>query len=110
MKKEHDQPLIEKQSKSQRNKYDEKLVSYIDSEISYIQHEVQEPGWTVWAIAGSLATLIWLLMDVFQKQKFDLENALILLLGTNYLVQILRDIFSNENIILKRKRSAYLLF
>lgn len=62
------------------------LLSYLDSEITHIRSESQEPGWTKWAIMGGLGTAFWLLFDEIEKGIFSVENisALILVLSIAY--------------------------
>ena len=41
----------------------ENLLHFLDSEIDYVRDERKQPGWTKWAISGSIATLLWLLLN-----------------------------------------------
>jgi hypothetical protein len=43
------------------------LFRILDDEIERIRDERQQPGWTKWAISGSLATAFWLLLNELEK-------------------------------------------
>lgn len=74
------------------------VLHYIDNEIEHIRNEIQQPGWTIWAILGALATVIWLFIGELEKQLYILNNVLLLsllifYLGNNLLGSILRVLF-----------------
>ncbi len=52
------------------------ILHALDLEIEQIQKEVDRPGWTIWAMLGALATSIWLLLDVIENSKFNLQAGL----------------------------------
>ncbi len=44
------------------------VLDSIDFEINRIQSEQNRPGWTRWAILGSLATLVWLFLNELESK------------------------------------------
>lgn len=57
------------------------LIHFLDSEIEHIKNEQQQPGWTKWAISGSLATSAWLLLNEIEKTQISLYTVIGLLIG-----------------------------
>lgn len=47
------------------------FLDFLDSEINNLQAEVQRPGWTIWAILGSTATLVWLLLSQLESHEYS---------------------------------------
>jgi hypothetical protein len=43
------------------------FISYIDSEIDNLREDLHQPGWTSWALMGTVAALVWLLLDLLQN-------------------------------------------
>ena len=43
------------------------LIQLLNKEIENIKDERQQPGWTIWALGGSLATMFWLLLNEIEK-------------------------------------------
>jgi hypothetical protein len=50
------------------------FIKFLDSEISDLRSEIQRPGWTPWAILGSIAALAWLLFSEIQKGEYSPKN------------------------------------
>lgn len=75
------------------------LIHFLDSEIEFIKDRRQQPGWTKWAINGSLATSFWLLLNELEKTKIP---SLITIIQCLILFSLLSDlIFSLRNILLE---------
>lgn len=45
----------------------EQLLNALDSEIAYIKSEQQRPGWTIWAMLGALAVIVWHLLFAWEN-------------------------------------------
>lgn len=56
------------------------FFSYLDAEINNLRSDIQRPGWTKWAILGSVATLTWLLLSQIELGTYSLRNVISLLL------------------------------
>ncbi len=52
----------------------EEFINFLDSEITSLRSEIQRPGWTTYAILGSIAALVWLLLYEIQIGKFYPKN------------------------------------
>lgn len=50
----------------------EEVIQLLDKEIDDVRDEMHRPGWSQWAITGSLAGLIWLFTEQIQKEPFSL--------------------------------------
>jgi len=61
----------------------ENFIDYIDHEIDYLQKDIQRPGWTQWALVGSLAGLSWLILTELQNivifPKINISFSLIII-------------------------------
>ena len=68
---------------------DEKFLDFLDDEIENVQQEIKKSGWTIWALIGGLASLVWLFLDELGKNDFNFNNILILLLVSFYIFMIL---------------------
>lgn len=66
----------------------DKLAQYLDYEIELIRNEIQQPGWTKWAVSGSLAAVGWLMIDEFEKGGFLLNTILIWLIVISLVVDV----------------------
>ena len=62
------------------NLYSEKkdLQKLLEFEIIRIQKEQSRPGWSAWALLGSLATIFWLITVTLDGKTIDLHNTLFL--------------------------------
>lgn len=52
----------------------EEFINFLDSEISSLRSEIQRPGWTTWAILGSIAALVWLLLSEIHTGEYSPKN------------------------------------
>jgi len=66
------------------------FLNYIDSEINTLQNEIHQPGWTKWAIMGSIASLFWLLLNEFEEDIYSLSTIFAILFIT-FLVKTFID-------------------
>ncbi|MGA7192145.1 MAG: hypothetical protein WBW94_00840 [Anaerolineales bacterium] len=68
------------------------LIHLLDSEIELVRDERQQPGWTKWAISGSLATSFWLLFNEIEKGQGSVNAVITLLivisLSSNLVIQL----------------------
>jgi hypothetical protein len=58
----------------------ELALNVIDFEIERIESEQSRPGWTLWAVYGTIASLLWLLGKEYEKGHVDIFNVAQLLL------------------------------
>lgn len=49
-------------SKPSSKEFDKDTIEYLSDEITYLQTELERPGWTRWALLASIATIFWLLL------------------------------------------------
>lgn len=47
------------------------FIAYLDSETDNLRSEIQRPGWTNWALLGSIATFLWLLLSQIEDVTFS---------------------------------------
>jgi len=66
----------------------ELALNVIDFEIERIESEQSRPGWTLWAVYGTIASLLWLLGNEYEKGHVDIFNVAQLLL----VLWIVRDV------------------
>jgi hypothetical protein len=64
------------------------LIHLLDSEIDFAKNEIQQSGWTKWAIYGGLATLLWILFNELEKGGITLEILYLLLLIILFLTEL----------------------
>ena len=48
----------------------DRLIHFLEYEISSRRSEAMRPGWTTWAILGAMASLLWLMFSVLDTNKF----------------------------------------
>lgn len=58
----------------------DRLLRLLDFEIEKLRSEDKQPGWTIWALLGSLATIIWLLLRQFPQNNLSWPNIFSLVL------------------------------
>jgi hypothetical protein len=58
----------------------QEFINFLNAEISNLRNEIQRPGWTTWAILGSIAVLVWLLLDEIELSRYSIINVAFLLL------------------------------
>jgi len=63
------------------------FYSYLDAEINNLRSDIQRPGWTKWAILGSVATLTWLLLLQIELGTYLVRNVIVLLLVFSLVIQ-----------------------
>ena len=51
-------------SSQERNEF----LQFLDTEIEDLRAEQQVPGWSIWAITGAIATCIWLVFGILEKE------------------------------------------
>jgi hypothetical protein len=86
------QDKTELPSHSRLNTTEDRVLAELDFEINQITSEHQRPGWTTWAIYGSLVTLLWLLADQFDKEDLDLIRVAQFFLILSLLLEIVRQL------------------
>jgi hypothetical protein len=58
----------------------DRLVELLEFEVDRIVAEESRPGWTAWALVGSLASALWLLASELESSVVNLQNVLFLFL------------------------------
>ena len=69
------------------------LLKLLDFEIERLKSEDKQPGWTIWALLGSLATIIWLLLKQFPQNDLSWLNIFTLLLFISISVDIIKFLY-----------------
>lgn len=69
----------------------DQLLDALDNEITKISATQTAAGWNQWAILGAIAALLWLLIDTWEKGRFELHNVLFLTLALSFSWDILRQ-------------------
>jgi len=72
----------------------DRLIGLLESEISRVRDEKSQPGWTTWALIGSLATMLWLLMAELEKHIVYRQNTLFLLLALSLAYDCITSVVS----------------
>jgi hypothetical protein len=70
----------------------ERFTELLEFEIDRIHTEESRPGWTIWALLGSLATVLWFIVAELEKNTIDSFNALFLLLALSLICDCLKEI------------------
>ena len=86
--------------KSQSPQIDHVLHT-LDFEINRIRSQEKESGWTIWALLGSLATIVWLVLGELKAEGIRWANVLVLILVVCLLidnVSIFYTMFSQEEL------------
>jgi hypothetical protein len=78
----------------------EEVLKALDFEIDSIKSEINRLGWTTWALLGSLATIIWLIINNWENFKGNFTNVGLWFFCVIFLIDILNII---DNILLQRK-------
>lgn len=65
----------------------ELVLHALDKEIDSILSDRKRPGWTIWAILGGVATVVWLLFDVFEEKQISFKSVSILYLIFSMLLE-----------------------
>lgn len=63
----------------------EQIIKSIDFELDLINKESARPGWTKWAIYGSFAAAVWLLVSLFESHNFNFINIAQLYLALHFI-------------------------
>jgi len=66
-----------------------RLTDLLDFEIQRIQTENAQPGWTVWALLGALATSAWLALAELESQRADTFKTLLVALALHLTYDLL---------------------
>ena len=86
----------------------DRLVNYLNKEISEIESIRKKPGWTTWAIAGTIAYLFWSLFSIVEVNQINwtLVPALFLAISITFETIILfyRFIEKTETEIVEGKK------
>lgn len=48
----------------------DRIIHFLECEISSRRSEAMRPGWTTWAILGAMASLLWLMFSVLDTNEF----------------------------------------
>lgn len=67
----------------------DQLLDALDNEIAKISASQTAAGWNQWAILGAIAALLWLLIDTWEKGRFEIHNVLFLTLALSFSWDIL---------------------
>jgi len=66
----------------------ESFLSFLNSEIQRIEVERTKPGWTRWALIGSLATSLWFLINEIEKFTFKWHQFTLLILISFFIIHL----------------------
>ena len=66
------------------------VLNFLDGEISRINAEQHRPGWSMWALYGAIASVLWLLLNGWEQGAVHLVSALQLFLVVSLSFEILR--------------------
>ena len=102
------------------------FIEHLDKEIHNLRDEIQRPGWTNYAILGSIAALAWILINCFETGGYSLRNVAFLILGFSLLWDLLTMLipatklprldlklkrrFININFLSSNRLSLFLIF
>ena len=50
------------------------FLEFINCEINSIRVKTDRPGWTLWALAAAIVSLLWLLIGLLEAQEFSLDG------------------------------------
>jgi methyl-accepting chemotaxis protein len=64
----------------------QELVSYLDTEINYLQYDIRRSGWTKWAVCSGIAALAWLLISQIEGGGYSSVNVIGILLVIGLIV------------------------
>ena len=62
------------------------VLHALEFEIDRIRSREKESGWTIWALLGSLATVVWLLLGELKSEAVRWPNVLVILLVFSLLI------------------------
>jgi len=65
------------------------VLQYLNQEIDQLLADQKQPGWTVWALLGALATTLWLLSEELGSPSVSVGNFLLLFLVFSISLHIL---------------------
>lgn len=65
------------------------VLQYLNQEINQLLADQKQPGWTVWALLGALATTLWLLSEELGAPSVSVSNSLLLFLVFSISLHIL---------------------
>lgn len=49
----------------------DRIINCLSSEIADIESKRKKPGWTIWALYGATAYLIWILLSIIERQSLN---------------------------------------
>lgn len=62
------------------------LLEALDRQIEMIERSNRKPGWNTWALAGSAATGLWIMLDLIQEGPIQIPMAGVILLAVSLTV------------------------
>ncbi len=76
------------------------FLTYINQEITNLKREIEQPGWTEWAVLGSLAAIIWLFLDLVEgiNNWAQVYLVLLILLIAQHVITIAISLIQYEQI------------
>ncbi|MCX5847247.1 MAG: hypothetical protein NTW12_12975 [Deltaproteobacteria bacterium] len=92
------------------NSQKDQFVKYLDSEIIYLDKTLMRPGWTKWAIIGSIATVIWIIINRLDAGKYLIGNIVIITVSISLCIdiyQIIKIFVPKINLPLHEKRFSF---
>lgn len=99
----HKPDLVGSHSSRQDSEEFNRVVELLEFEITQIRAEESQPGWTVWALVGGIATTLWLLAIEIEQHGANLQNIalvyLVLSLALRVIKVLYRVISPNEAIM-----------
>lgn len=89
----NDLPVISDTLTSQKQ-----LLHLLDVEINQIFVQERRPGWTLWALYGSIAMLFWLLLSYTATYVYNISNVLILIIVFSLFLDFIEVLLSFSSV------------
>jgi hypothetical protein len=67
----------------------DEIIHFLDAEILSVRADIQRPGWTKWAIWGSLGTLTWILLEQLENPKHSPNIIFFLIIAGSFLFDMI---------------------
>ncbi|MPM14013.1 hypothetical protein SDC9_60373 [bioreactor metagenome] len=67
----------------------DEIIHFLDAEILSVRADIQRPGWTKWAIWGSLGTLTWILLEQLENPKHSPNIIFFLIIAGSFLFDLI---------------------
>lgn len=72
----------------------DEIIHFLDAEILSVRADIQRPGWTKWAIWGSLGTLTWILLEQLENPKHSPNIIFFLVIAGAFLFDMINGYYT----------------